>query len=177
MQRRLVGAFNEFPEIQFVLKLPDGPLYPFSPIADLVRDRQLKNCVVITDPLTSVLPMADLFVTDTPTTAFLEILATQRPVLFCGYQMAKPWAPDRWDPSRLEMWQERVAYSDDLEEFLELLRSYLREERFEPVSSQDTLLKLFGTHLDDGKSVERAHAFLETLARREPRLATEAQRR
>ena len=64
----------------------------------------------------------------------------------------------------LEMWRERVAYAEDLEEFLELLRTYLREERFQPVHSSNTLLKLFGTHLDDGNSTTRAHAFLRSLA-------------
>lgn len=63
------------------------------------------------------------------------------------------------------MWQERVLYSDGLDGFFDLLRARLREGKFETVKSEDTLLKLFGTHLNDGKSVEPAPVFLESLAR------------
>jgi hypothetical protein len=167
MEQRIAEVFSEFPETQFVLKLPASPYYPCSPIAQLVRDRRLENCVVITAPFTSVIPAADLFVSDYSSTSFLEMLTTDRPILFCGYGLPWPRNPANWPPSVLEMWQERVAYADDLEEFLELLRTYLREGRFQPVQSSNTLLKLFGTHVDDGRSAERAHAFLESLAHQE----------
>ena len=163
IQRKLLEVFSEFPHIQFVLKLHVPPGHPCSPIAQEVKDRRLVNCVTMTEPLTSLLPMADMFITDYPTTSFLEMLTTDRPILVCGYQLPRRWAAD-WHPSVLEMWKERVVYADDLEEFLELLRVHLKEERFQPVQSANTLLKLFGTHLDDGQSVHRAHVFLESLA-------------
>ena len=163
IQRKFLEVFSELPHIQFVLKLhaPNG--FPCSPIAQEVKDRRLVNCVTMTEPLTSLLPMADMFITDYPTTSFLEMLTTDRPILVCGHQLPRRWAAD-WHPSVLDMWKERVVYADDLEEFLELLRVHLREERFQPVQSDNTLLKLFGTHLDDGQSVNRAHLFLESLA-------------
>jgi hypothetical protein len=61
------------------------------------------------------------------------------------------------------MWNERVEYSDDLDEFLDLLRTFINEDRFGAVESDNTLLKLFGTHLDDGKSAQRAHDFIVSL--------------
>jgi hypothetical protein len=130
----------------------------------VVKDWRLKNCMVVDEPFTSLLPLADMFVTDYPATSFLEMLTTDRPILCCGYQLPWPWTPGKWHPSVLEMWRERVVYADDLEEFLELLRTHLREERFQPVGNNNALLKLFGTHLDDGCSAQRAHAFLESLA-------------
>ena len=150
-----------------MVKLHAVPLCPRSPIAQLIKDGRIRNCTVSTAPFTSLIPIADLFVTDYPSTSFLEMLTTDHPILVCGYQLPWPWAPGRWHPSVLEMWQERVAYADGLEEFLELLRTYLREERFQPVRSHNTLLKLFGTHLDDGGSVDRAYTFLESVARGE----------
>ena len=163
IQRKLLDVFSEFPEIQFVLKLHVPPGHPCSPIAQEVKDRRLANCVTMTEPLTSLLPMADMFITDYPTTSFLEMLTTDRPILVCGHQLPRRWAAD-WHPSVLDMWKERVVYADDLEKFLDLLRAHLKEERFQAVQSANTLLKLFGTHLDDGQSAHRAHVFLESLA-------------
>ena len=126
-------------------------------------DSKPKNCIAISESFQSVLPMADMFMTDYPSTTFLEMLTTDRPILFCGYELTWPWADD-WHPSNQEMWSERVAYADGLDEYLGLMRTYFREERFQPVESTNTLLKMFGTHLDDGKSVERAYEFLESLS-------------
>jgi hypothetical protein len=164
IQRQIVDVFADFPEIQLVVKLHPSHLDPRSPVVDLIKDRRLKNCVAVIEPFTSLLPIADLFIGDHCSTAFLEMLTTDRPVLFCGHLLPSPWAPGKWHPSLLEMWKERVAYSDQMDAFLESLRSYLREDRFQPVESNNTLLKLFGTHLDDGKSVQRAHDFLKSLA-------------
>ena len=164
LEQSILKVFSEFPDIQFVVKLLYTPFSPTSPTAQLVRDKQLKNVAVITEPFLSLLPMGDMFITDYPALPLLEMLTTDRPILLCGYLQPWPWAPGKWHPSVLDMYKERIAYADDLEEFLELLRTYLREEQFQPVRSENTLLKLFGTHLDDGKSVDRAYAFLEPLA-------------
>ncbi len=164
LEQSILNVFSEFPDIQFVVKLLYAPFSPTSPTAQLVRDNQLKNVAVITEPFLSLLPMGDMFITDYPALPLLEMLTTDRPILLCGYLQPWPWAPGKWHPSVLDMYKERIAYADGLEEFLELLRTYLREEQFQSVRSENTLLKLFGTHLDDGKSVDRAYAFLEPLA-------------
>ena len=49
-------------------------------------------------------------------------------------------------------------FDEDLESFLEMLRTFLREGTFQPVKSSDEMLRLFGTHINDGKSAERAVA-------------------
>ena len=164
LEQSILEVFNEFPDTQFVVKLPHTPFTPTSPTAQLVRDQQLKNVSVMTEPFLSLLPMGDMFITDYPALPLMEMLTTDRPILMCGYLQPWPWAPGKWHPSVLDMYKERIAYADGLEEFLEMLRTYLKEERFQPVRSENTLLKLFGTHLDDGKSVDRAYAFLEPLA-------------
>ena len=164
MERRIVEAFGEFPNIQFVVKLPSSAFNPTSPIAQWIKDQNLRNCVVITDPFSHLLAMADMFVLDLPSTAFLEALTTDKPILYTGHESPLPWEPLEQHPNILGMWKERIAYADDLEVFLELLRTYLTEERFQPVESENTLLKQYGTHLDDGRSAERAHQFLESLA-------------
>ena len=96
----------------------------------------------MTEPFTNVIPMADMFISDYPSTSFLEMLTTDRPIIVCGHELPLRWSQN-WHPSILEMWQERVVYGDDLEQFLQLLRTNLKEERFQPVKSSNTLLKLF----------------------------------
>jgi len=164
VQQRFLDAFAEFPNVQFILKLHETETNPCSPIAQVVLDRRLDNCRVITEPFTSVMSMADMFITDSPpSTAFLEMLTTDRPVLVCGSLLTQRWVPGKWHPSVLDMWKERVVYSEDLDEFLDLLRRYLREDKFQAVETYDTLLRLFGTHLDDGNSALRAHDFIASL--------------
>jgi len=164
VQRRFLEVFTEFPGVQFVIKLPAVEINPCSPIAQLALDLRPGNCTVTTEPFTTLIPMADMFISDYPSTAFLEMLTTDRPILFCGNLLTQRWAPGKWHPFVLDMWKERVAYSEDLDDFLDLLRTYLQEDRFQSVKSDDTLLKLFGTHLDDGKSAQRAHDFIKSLA-------------
>ena len=167
LERRIVETLAEFQSINSVVKLPRPVREPCSPIAEFIRDRQWKHINVVTDPFQTVLPAADLFVTDYPSTSFLEMLTTDRPILVCGAELPQKFNRETWHPAVLDMWKERVAYADDLDEFLGLLRTYLREERFEPVHSKNTLLKLFGTHIDDGKSAERAYEFILSLANRQ----------
>jgi len=163
MQLKLLEVFREFPETQFIVKLHPSTQDSCSVIAQVISERGPDNCVAIMEPLTSLLPLADLFIADHPSTAFLEMLTTDRPILFCGYENPWPFCPGKWHPSVLDMWNERVEYSDDLDEFLDLLRTFINEDRFGAVESDNTLLKLFGTHLDDGKSAQRAHDFIVSL--------------
>jgi len=157
LERKIVKVFREFPEIQCVVKLPaPSPFWPMSPIVEVIRDEKVTNCVVLTGSFQALMPLADLFVTDYPSTTFLEMLTTDRPILVCGYLFPVPFERSRWHPSLLDMWRKRVVYSDDLHEFLEVLRRFLRERRFNPVVSDNEMLRLFGTHLDDGRSAERA---------------------
>ena len=164
LEKSIVEAFREFPDLQFVVKLPFSRFYPTSPIAQVVERLNRQNVIVSIEPFASVIGAADLFVTDYPSTSFLEMLTTDRPILFCGHELSWPWAPGVWHPSVLDIYKERVAYAEGMEEFRDLLRTYLEERRFGPVRSQDSLLKLFGTHLDDGESAERAYTFLRSLA-------------
>lgn len=166
LERALLRTFSEFPDVQFVLKLHITHGHPCSPIVQEIRDLGVKNCVTITDPFSLLIPMADMFITDYPSTSFLEMQTTDKPILVCGHQLPIPMSAN-WDPSLLDIWQERIAYSDDLEEFTNLLRDYLKNNRFQPVKSENAILKLFGTHLDDGRSVNRAHDFLVSLERSE----------
>ena len=104
-----------------------------------------------------------MFILDVPSTSLLEALTTDRPIILCGYRFPWAWSPNDWHPSILDMWQERVQYEENLREFLDLVRNNLSDGTFKSVNSEDKMLKLFGTYLDDGNSVERTYSFLESL--------------
>jgi hypothetical protein len=164
IQKRLVETFGDYPDIQFVVKARESDGHTCPPIIHQLREHGTANCVVITAPFPTVLGMADMFVIDVASTIFLEILTTDRPILLCAHQLSKKLDPAGWSEEVRAMWDERVAYSNDLEEFIRILRQRLDQDNFAPVQSSDTLLKLFGTHKNDGASAERAYEFLKTLA-------------
>jgi len=164
IQKRLVETFEDYPDIQFVVKARESDGHTCPPMVHQLREHGPANCVVITAPFPTVLGMADMFVIDVASTIFLEMLTTDRPILLCAHQLSKKLEPAGWSAKVRAMWDERVAYSNDIEEFIRILRQRLDQDDFAPVQSSDTLLKLFGTHKNDGASAERAYEFLRTLA-------------
>ena len=164
IQKRLIETFEKYPDIQFIIKARESTFHPCPPIVHQVHEQGPSNCVVITAPFPSVMAMADMFVIDVASTMFLEMLTTDRPILLCANQLSKKFDPDGWSTGVRAMWDERVAYSNDLEEFIRIMRQYLDQDQIHPVQSNDTLLKRFGTHKNDGASAERAYDFLLSLA-------------
>ena len=159
--RAIADVFAEFPDIECGFKLHPADLD--SPIIKYIEDRGYSNCKVLKGPFRDMVHLADAFVVDYQSTVLLEMLTTDRPILFCGHELPVKFNPDKWHPSILPMWQERIMYAEDLERFLEMLRAFLREGRFESVKSSNEMLRLFGTHLDDGKSAERAVTALKKI--------------
>ena len=159
--RAITDLFREFPDIDFIFKPHPGDLD--SLFVKYIEGAGQNNSKVLTGSFRELLHLADAFVVDYPSTTFLEMLTTDRPILFCGHKLPVRFNSEKWHPSILPMWQERIMYADDLESFIEMLRSFLREGRFEPVESSDEMLRLFGTHLDDGKSAERAVAAIRDI--------------
>jgi hypothetical protein len=163
IEREIIDIFSKHPQIQFILKFPLLSEYPFSATARLVRDLNITNCFIITDAFMDLIPIADMFVTDYTSTNFIEMLTTNIPILVCGHEFPLPWNPEKWHPDILDMWRERVEYCEDLAEFKEKLDKKFSAMDFETVDSSSTLLKLFGTHRNDGLSLKRAVFALDQI--------------
>ncbi|MBM3949523.1 MAG: hypothetical protein FJ312_09890 [SAR202 cluster bacterium] len=161
IERAIADVCGQFSHFQFVFKLHAAHME--SAIVEYIEDKGYSNCKVTRQPFRGILPLADTFITDFPSTAFLEMLTTDRPILFCGHELPQKFNPEKWHPSILPMWKERVLYAEQLDEFLEMLRDFLRKGDFTPVKSSDEMLRLFGTHLDDGRSAERAVTELKKI--------------
>lgn len=159
IQRRIVETFRDYPSLQFVVKQHVGMPRGF-PLADLIQDLRMDNCrVVVEEPsFVDLLAVADLVILDSPTMTFLETLAMGRPVL-----VFNDWF--RWEPEALELLKRSAVYSDNLDEFIGILRGYLATGRFEEARRDGSAyLKRFGTYLGDGRSAERAAEVIEKLA-------------
>lgn len=162
IERAIADVASEHPGIQFVVKLHS--VGATSPIERYIEDRHYTNCKVVRGKFQGMVHLADALIVDMPGLVFLEMLTTDRPILFCGHELPQKFNSEKWHPSILPMWKERVLYAEHLDEFLEMLRDFLRKGEFAPVKSSDEMLRLFGTHLDDGRSAERALAILMEIA-------------
>lgn len=159
IQRRIVETFRDYLSLQFVVKQHVGMPRGF-PLGDLIRDLRMENCrVVVEEPsFVELLAVADLVILDSPTTTFLETLALKKPVL-----VFNNWY--RWEPESLALLKRGAVFSDDLEEFIAILREYLATEGFEEAWRDGSVyLKRFGTYLGDGQSADRAADVIEAIA-------------
>ena len=161
IQKRIVSVFHDFPDLQFIVKLHPNPSYPLSPIVQLAADLGIDNCLFVRDMMLSeVLPLGDLFINDSPTTTLLQMLTTGKRVLVFNHPALQ------WEDGALELLRRSAILSDDLAEFLHLLRDHLASRRFGPLETDDgEFLRRYGTCLGDGRSAERVVAALSAIGR------------
>jgi hypothetical protein len=161
IERAIIEAFRDFTDVTLVVRLHPDPAYPEPPVSRLVRDLGMINVRVVREgSMAELLAAGDLFITDYPTTAFLEMLTTDKPVLVCGQDLPPGFAPG---PAVQPLWSERVLFRPDLAGFLDMLRSVLVDGVTVPPPAGDGLLKNFGTHRDDGASALRVLAALKAV--------------
>jgi len=164
VQRRIVEVFREFPSVLLVVKEHHETSGSF-PLRKCIQEQGFTNCLFFKNEASfgELLPLADTFILDSPTTTFLEILTTNKPVF-----VLNNWF--RWNEDALALVKERAEFSQDIDDFVALLRMHLRRDwtvRGESIS--DAFLKRFGTHLGDGQSAERAASALRNIYRRHNR--------
>ena len=157
--RRVIEGFRDLRDTVLVIKLHPHRSSPLPPLREFARDRAITNVRFVRDePIADVLPIGDAFVTDSPTTTFLEMLTTDKPVFVLGEDLPWPHTPSasvrRW-------WDERVVHCDDVDALLRAVR--VGFERPPLDAPPDRLLKEFGIHQDDGRSAARVVALLEGM--------------
>jgi|GEM_PF-2276058 len=158
MQREVGRIFRDFPGIRFVYKTFKEFAECFgNPVPDMLR-KTCPNCTVVQDvPLTELIWAADAIIVDFPSTGLLEALLTDSRIL-C-YADNRSLLMTR---TAKELLGRRATLTETPEAFLQELRRFLAAGNFakESPANRD-FLKAYGTHLDDGRSAERA---LERLA-------------
>lgn len=167
LQRRVIETCLRHPGVELIVKLyPSNglrqdlihnPIYDWLTYAAPTRCRVEQNV-----PFRDLLPLGDLFVMDTPATTLLEALTTTKPVITFA---DRRWV--RFDPRAVALLRKRAMLADSAEEFLREIDAYLQRPDWrlpEPVN--DEFLMAYGTHLNDGRSAERAVVLLRDLALR-----------
>lgn len=165
LQRQVIETCSQFSDVQLIVKL-----YPRSgirrdlihnPIVDWLKDAQLPMCRVVQNiPFKDLLPIGSLFIIDLPATTLLEALTTTKPII--------TFADTRWlrlDPAAAALLRKRVILSESSKQFLQDIKTILSQPDWtlpEPVN--DEFLRAYGTHLNDGRSAERASHLLLDLA-------------
>ncbi len=163
-QYDLVTFFTKFPHIDLILKPPLAERYPqiTNPIFTWLPTQRLENVHVFSEniPLEHILPMADAFILDSPSTPLLPLVASEKPFLAyfdrSFFQLV---------PEASEQLKKRAFYSNNRKDFFYQLENYLNTPDWTsstPVN--DEFLCNFGTHLNDGRSAERTSEFLYKLA-------------
>lgn len=163
-QRRVIENFAKFPGIRFLLKPPLKDRYPqiHNPLFDWLNREGPPNVEVMEDiPLSQVLHRADGFILDVPATPLLEILATGKPALLYADRRCLKVVPQAIQLLR----QGGIALAESEEEFFPELDNFLSHGVTSANPLNEDFLKMYVTHLHDGRSSQRLAAFLHLLAR------------
>jgi hypothetical protein len=157
-QAQMVMLAREFPQFDFLFK-------PFhnqvdTPAVRLAAQKGSNCRIVRYQGLLRLLPKADLILLDFPSTALLQALATDRPLVVLVDTRFLQMNPDA-----LELLRRRAAVGQSLDDFLDLARAFLRRGSFPRIAHpDDEFLKRYGTYRHDGRSTERALDALTTAA-------------
>jgi hypothetical protein len=151
LQLALVEVAADFPDYEFIFKAfpyPDqqGP-------AIQLASRSTSNCRVVADrPLPELVARADFIVSCFASTALLEALMSDRTILvLVDPRFVRMHADAR------RLLERRAHVASHPEELLTTYRRLLAAHDFGPIARpDDAFLREFGTHLNDGRSAERA---------------------
>ena len=160
LQREVIRLCSQFSDVFLLAKFhPDNRAR--NPVDIWARHEGIDNCRIIRDvPFRDVLDLADLFIIDAPTTTLLQTLTTnKKAVVFSGGSFM------RFDPEAAELLKRRVIFSETRERFLQDIEATLRKHDWTlPQPPNGEFLRAYGTHLDDGRSAERAVDVLHAIA-------------
>ena len=141
--------FSEFPDVQFIYKpFPESPPDP----AVEIFQRHCPNCKITREySVYEIASISDGIVVDLPSTALLEVLLTDKPIIvfsdkrfICLLAEAK------------EILSKRAIIEEEITGFFNSLRQFVSSDLKILKNYDRTFLREYGTFLDDGKSAERA---------------------
>jgi hypothetical protein len=152
LQIALVEAARDFPQYTFTFKAFPNADQRRTPAVALARMRG-SNCRAVTArSMRPLLARADFIVLAFASTALLEALLTDRRILV----LVDPRFV-RMRPEARRRLEGRASVASSPAEFVASYRRTLTEGDFRPLPDpDDTFLREYGTHLNDGRSAERA---------------------
>lgn len=157
LQADLFALFNEFPWLHFIYKMHPGR----NSVARELARQKCPACEVIgvERSLTRLIWSVDAIIADFPGTGMLEAMLTQKRIVAYADNRSL-----RLTRTAAELLRRRVILAETPADFLAHTRSFLASGNFSELSSPDnSFLRAYATHLDDGCSAQRAVEFLQTV--------------
>ena len=169
LQQRVVELFASFPNVCFVYKEFPSKTLP-NPIPQIIS-QQIPNGIVISDiPFVDLMWVADFILLDEDSTALNEALLTEKPIVLYDRGSQYEWLVPH---GSRELLRRRVLVANSVDDFVTLIRTVLESGEFSNFVELDTeFRKYFGTHLDDGKSADRAAEHILSVSDRKGSLPT-----
>lgn len=161
LNRRILGLLAEFPDFDVRVRPHPAPSFKQNcePLETWVGQQGWRHITFEWAGSTvAAMQAADLVIIDSPSTVLLQAAATTARifVLNCAFPMTE---------EGLAALAKRVTYSEDLHEFLSLLRDGLRRRDFKNSAYEsDEFLRLYATFRHDGHSLQRAAAAVGNIA-------------
>lgn len=154
---RLRRIIRENETVSLTLKL-----YPNADVLDedppwVASLKVIERINIIRNPqFTQLLHNHDTILIDSPTTTLLQGIATKLPV----FVLTSVISPPR---SHLHLLMKRAVCADGAEALMNRLELYLQTGDYSADCDDREYIKLYGTHLDDGKSSQRALVILKKI--------------
>ncbi|MBI5032983.1 MAG: hypothetical protein HZB51_20875 [Chloroflexi bacterium] len=150
IQIAMVSVAREFPQYDFVFKAFPGQFN--APATRLALQPGINCRVVFKKRIPLLVAQSDLIVLNFPSTGMMEALISDRQIILLA------------DPRSIRMFPEakaalakRVTLTETPEEFIAAFHAQLTKGIFKPINHPDqSFLEMYGTHLNDGHSAERA---------------------
>lgn len=146
-KKKVLGIMGKYKEkYKLILKLQYDPKYITFTDFDfgLFYQDELKSIEIMTQPLPNLLARGDLFLIDCPSTVFIQILASGKPIVFLN-DRTKYYISEE----NLKLLPANVDLCSSKEEFYEKIDLVMNEGIFENNSDDNRFLEKFGIHMGD----------------------------
>ncbi|WP_129671607.1 hypothetical protein [Candidatus Chloroploca sp. Khr17] len=162
LQQRILRIFKGYPSVRLLYKDFSLANSSYNPVPDFIR-AELPDVTIVHDlPLTRLMWAVDAIIVDHAITALGEVLLTKKPIVV--------YDPDPIEglelPDARDLLRRRATVAITPDEFEAAVRTLLNRGDFTEVNQpDDSFLRAYCTHLNDGKSAERAAAEVMRIMR------------
>jgi hypothetical protein len=161
-QRAILEGLAKHSDYTIVVKTHPSRMHRESPMHLYAKENRFENIQFIKDEctFTDLLPIADLFVIDFPSTTIMEVLTTSKPIfVYTGHL--------RLDARALKLLERRAFCYPELKSFVDALDKYLSTGKIDKrVNLNDkSFLKAYGISSQEAGSRTRAAKTLKQIIR------------
>jgi len=151
-QQAVVDVLRKHEDYTTIIKIHPNLTVRETPLRSYIKEKEFENCQFIKNEyfFSDLLSIADIVVIDFPSTVLLQALTTTKPIFVLLKHL-------RVEKNAVDLLKHRAYCYSGMEEFTKALNQYLDSGNIMQqidLNNRD-FLKLYGTHLDDGKNANR----------------------